>query len=145
MWPLTPADYVTLEKEGSVELCTAVHEHSCRHQYEKGRARGRRREKKRTQKKISHQTRYKTFATALWLAPSSATIMKWMAWKNLSKKKALCWFFFKLWKKKTKLPTHTLCFLVCLKALFPRLVDEHICILGATKLCRGALKCSLYN
>lgn len=59
VWPLTPADYVTLEKEGSVELCTAVHERSCRHQYQKGRARGRKRKKKELRwKSLAKQLHY---------------------------------------------------------------------------------------
>lgn len=144
VWPLTLADWVTLEKEGSVELCTAVHECSWRHQYQKDRARGRKRKKKGLKRKsLARQERRKTFATALLLALSSATTMKWMTWKKPSLKTHN--FLFKLWMKKKKLHTHASCFLVCLKAIFPRAVDEHICILGATNLCRGALKCSLYN
>lgn len=144
VWPLTPSDWVTLEKEGSVELCIAVHEHSWRRQYQKDRARGRKKgEKGLRRKSLAKRERRKAFATALLLALSSATTMKWMTWEKPSWKTHN--FLFKLWMKKKKKKTSTPMLRVFLFVIFPRAVDEHICILGATNLCRGALKWSLYN
>lgn len=50
---LTPADYVTLEKDGSEERCTAAHEHSCRQQDQAGRARGRKRKRASSKENLS--------------------------------------------------------------------------------------------